>query len=54
MKPIQKYNIVFAASAEEEISGINGIELVLPHLGNIDFGIVGEPTHWKWPLQKEA
>jgi len=39
-----KYNIVFAASAEEEISGVNGIELVLPHLGNIDFGIVGEPT----------
>jgi acetylornithine deacetylase len=39
-----KYNVVFAASAEEEISGINGIELVLPHLGNIDFGIVGEPT----------
>jgi acetylornithine deacetylase len=39
-----KYNIIFAASAEEEISGTNGIELVLPHLGNIDFGIVGEPT----------
>jgi len=39
-----KYNIVFAASAEEEISGVNGIEMVLPHLGKIDFGIVGEPT----------
>lgn len=39
-----KYNIVFAASAEEEISGVNGIELVLPFLGDIDFGIVGEPT----------
>ncbi len=38
------HNIVFAASAEEEISGVNGIELVLPFLGNIDFGIVGEPT----------
>jgi acetylornithine deacetylase len=38
------YNIIFAASAEEEISGVNGIELVLPNLGNIDFGIVGEPT----------
>ena len=38
------YNIVFAASAEEEISGVNGIELVLPNLGAIDFGIVGEPT----------
>ena len=38
------HNVVFAASAEEEISGVNGIELVLPYLGNIDFGIVGEPT----------
>ena len=38
------HNLVFAASAEEEISGVNGIELVLPLLGNIDFGIVGEPT----------
>jgi acetylornithine deacetylase len=36
--------VVFAASAEEEISGVNGIELVLPYLGHIDFGIVGEPT----------
>lgn len=38
------HNVVFAASAEEEISGVNGIELVLPYLGHIDFGIVGEPT----------
>lgn len=38
------YNIVFIASAEEEISGVNGIELVLPNLEEIAFGIVGEPT----------
>ena len=38
------FNVVFAASAEEEISGVNGIELVLPYLGEIEFGIVGEPT----------
>jgi len=38
------HNLVFAASAEEEISGVNGIELVLPFLGQIDFGVVGEPT----------
>jgi acetylornithine deacetylase len=38
------HNLVFAASAEEEISGVNGIELLLPYLGNIDYGIVGEPT----------
>jgi acetylornithine deacetylase len=39
-----KYNIVFAATAEEEISGTNGIALLLPHLPIINFGIVGEPT----------
>lgn len=39
-----KYNLVIAASAEEEISGLNGIEILLPHLPRIDFGIVGEPT----------
>jgi acetylornithine deacetylase len=38
------YNLVFAASAEEEISGRNGIEALLPHLPPIDCGIVGEPT----------
>ena len=39
-----RYNLIIAATAEEEISGKNGIEILLPELGNIDFGIVGEPT----------
>jgi len=39
-----KYNIVIAATAEEEISGKNGIESLLAHLPKIDFAIVGEPT----------
>ncbi len=39
-----KFNIVYAASAEEEISGVNGIEALLPKLGPIHSGIVGEPT----------
>src|SRR6478735_4850964 len=38
------YNFVIAATAEEEISGFNGLELVYPELGPIDFAIVGEPT----------
>lgn len=38
------YNLILAATAEEEISGKNGIELLLPHLPPIAFGIVGEPT----------
>jgi len=39
-----KYNIVFAATAEEEISGTGGIELIWNDLPKIDFAIVGEPT----------
>ncbi len=39
-----KFNLIFAATAEEEISGKNGVEILLPKLGNIYFGIVGEPT----------
>ena len=39
-----KYNIVLAATAEEEISGPNGIESVYTSLPKIDFAIVGEPT----------
>lgn len=39
-----KYNICLAASAEEEISGINGLESILPELGNLEFALVGEPT----------
>lgn len=39
-----KYNLVFAASAEEEISGVNGIESIWSNLPKIDCAIVGEPT----------
>lgn len=39
-----KYNLIIAATAEEEISGSNGVEILLPRLPEIDFGIVGEPT----------
>ena len=37
-------NLVFAASAEEEVSGSNGFELLLQSLPHIDAAIVGEPT----------
>lgn len=37
-------NFVFLASAEEEVSGRNGIESVLPLLPPIDVALVGEPT----------
>ena len=43
-QPDLSYNIVFAASAEEEISGTGGIESIWASLPPIDFAIVGEPT----------
>jgi acetylornithine deacetylase len=39
-----KYNLVLGVSAEEEISGKNGIEALLSVLPKTDCGIVGEPT----------
>lgn len=38
------FNLICAITAEEEISGANGIRSVLPELGTIALGIVGEPT----------
>lgn len=38
------YNIVYAASAEEEVSGRNGFSRMLPLLPPVDVAIVGEPT----------
>ena len=38
------YNLIYCASAEEEISGQNGVASVLDQLGKIDLAIVGEPT----------
>lgn len=38
------YNIVFSASAEEEVSGKGGIEMSLREMPHIDAGIIGEPT----------
>lgn len=40
----QNYNTIFLASAEEEVSGKNGIEAVIPLLPPISCAIIGEPT----------
>ena len=48
------YNIVFAATAEEEISGINGIEVLLFQLPKIECGIVGEPTQMQMAIAERG
>lgn len=48
------YNLILAATAEEEISGKNGIEAVLPTLPEIKFGIVGEPTQMEMAVAEKG
>ena len=43
-KEPQPYNLIFLASAEEEVTGVGGVRAVLSELPKIDFAIVGEPT----------
>lgn len=40
----QPYRLVYSATAEEEVSGHGGLEMILPEIGRIDLGIIGEPT----------
>lgn len=49
-----QYNLCLAATAEEEISGKDGIELILPDLGSLDFAIVGEPTQMQLAIAERG
>src|SRR5690554_3953586 len=50
----QSYNLIFAATAEEEISGANGIIALLPKLGEIDLGVIGEPTQMQMAIAEKG
>ena len=39
-----RFNLIFSASAEEEVSGARGVEAALGEMPHIDAAIVGEPT----------
>ena len=40
----QPCRFIYSATAEEEVCGAGGVESILPELGPIDLGIIGEPT----------
>lgn len=50
----QPYHLIFVASCEEEVSGKNGIESVIPLLGRIDLAIVGEPTNMQMAVAEKG
>ena len=43
-QPIAGKRIILTLTAEEENSGRQGIEMLLPEIGHVDYAIVGEPT----------
>jgi len=48
------YNLIFVASAEEEISGPNGIAAVRDKIAPIDLGIIGEPTQMRMAIAEKG
>jgi acetylornithine deacetylase len=48
------YNLILAATAEEEISGKNGIESLLPAWPELNLAIVGEPTLLKLSVAEKG
>lgn len=52
--PALNYNLIIAATAEEEISGKGGIEKLLPTLPNIKYAIVGEPTQMQMAIAEKG
>lgn len=48
------FNLIFAASAEEEVSGNGGMESLIPELGQVDLAIVGEPTQMQMAIAEKG
>ena len=49
-----KYNFIIAATAEEENSGMRGVQFILSEIGKIDFAIVGEPTEMQMAIAEKG
>ncbi len=48
------FNLIYAASAEEEVSGLNGLACILEELGPLSLAIVGEPTKMQMAVAEKG
>tara|TARA_R110002050_G_scaffold2116_3_gene12944 strand:+ start:17192 stop:18262 length:1071 start_codon:yes stop_codon:yes gene_type:complete len=48
------FNLIYAASAEEEISGPDGMASLIADLGFVDLAIVGEPTQMQMAIAEKG
>ena len=53
-KKDKPYNLIFLATAEEEISGKYGMEAMIEELGPVSLGIVGEPTNMELVIAEKG
>ena len=53
-RPDLPFNLTYAATAEEEISGENGVGSILEDLGHVQLAIVGEPTQMKMAVAERG
>ncbi|WP_010663332.1 M20 family metallo-hydrolase [Marinilabilia salmonicolor] len=50
----QTYNLIFSATAEEEVSGDDGVASIIEEFGPVDLGIVGEPTQMQMAVAEKG
>lgn len=48
------FNLIFAATAEEESSGQNGVAILQDEFANVDFALVGEPTQMQLAVAEKG
>jgi len=53
-QPNRPFNLIFSASAEEEVTGKGGLASVIPDLGRIDLAIAGEPTKMQMAVAEKG
>lgn len=50
----QPFRLIYSATAEEEVSGREGLDLILPEIGDIALGIMGEPTQMQMAVAERG
>lgn len=50
----QPFRLIYSATAEEEVSGREGLDLILPKIGEITLGIMGEPTQMQMAVAERG
>ncbi len=49
-----QFNLIYAATAEEEISGAGGMITIIDELDNVDLAIIGEPTKMQMAVAEKG